>query len=242
MIFYHKGKVIPISVVSKSIMNAPLLPRIDQSKLRESVYNSLHKAFTRGDFAPGDVVNLRSLASQLGTSMTPVREAVRRLVAEGALIDTPSRTLEVPAFDPLRMQDLMRARIALETLVTELAITKMDATALAELEAVLARPSTVTPDEPLPDLVQNYDFHFTLYRRSESPVLLPLIEGLWLQYGPYLHLITRRAGAEIGAGNDIHRELLDAVQKADAAAAKTALIRDIERSFALLVPARAGDP
>jgi len=219
-------------------MNAPLLPRIDQSKLRESVYTSLHKAFTRGDFAPGDVVNLRSLASQLGTSMTPVREAVRRLVAEGALIDTPSRTLEVPAFDPLRMQDLMRARIALETLVTELAIAKMDAQTMCELEAILARPSTITPDEPLPDLVQNYDFHFALYRRSESPVLLPLIEGLWLQYGPYLHLIIRRADAEIGTGNDIHRDLLEAVRNGDAAAAKAALVRDIERSFALLAPER----
>ena len=72
------------------------IEKIDQSKLRESAYSSLRDAFLRGEFAPGDVVSLRNLADMLGTSMTPVREAVRRLVAEGALMDTPSRTLVVP--------------------------------------------------------------------------------------------------------------------------------------------------
>jgi acetoin utilization deacetylase AcuC-like enzyme len=82
--------------------------------LREGAYRALHDAFTRGAFAPGDVVSLRGLADQLGISMTPVREAVRRLVAEGALIDTPSRTLIVPPFAARRMKDLKAARLALE--------------------------------------------------------------------------------------------------------------------------------
>src|SRR6056297_1231234 len=96
-------------------VNQPKLARIDQSKLRETVYDALKGAFTRGEFAPGDVVSLRDLAGQLGCSMTPVREAVRRLVAEGALIDTPSRTLMVPPFDARRIHDLKAARLALET-------------------------------------------------------------------------------------------------------------------------------
>ncbi len=95
-------------------MTAPRIAKIDQSKLRENVYYALRDAFTRGEFAPGDIVSLRALADQLGTSMTPVREAVRRLVAEGALIDTPSRTLMVPPFDSARMEDLKKARLALE--------------------------------------------------------------------------------------------------------------------------------
>ena len=89
---------------------------IDPTNLRDSAYRSLHDAFTRGAFAPGDMLSLRSLAEQLGISMTPVREAVRRLVAEGALIDTRSRKLLVPAFDVRRMKDLKSARLALESL------------------------------------------------------------------------------------------------------------------------------
>ena len=94
-------------------MIAPVIARIDPVKLRENAYFALRDAFTRGAFAPGDVVSLRVLAEQLGVSMTPVREAVRRLVAEGALVDTPSRTLMVPAFDARRAADLMAARLAL---------------------------------------------------------------------------------------------------------------------------------
>lgn len=52
-------------------MGEIVLDRIDQSKLRESVYAALHAAFTRGAYAPADVLSLRSLAEQLGTSMTP---------------------------------------------------------------------------------------------------------------------------------------------------------------------------
>ena len=118
-------------------MAEPAFAFVEQQSMRESVYIQLHDAFTRGDFAPGDVLSLRNLASQLGTSLTPVREAVRRLVAEGALIDTPSRTLMVPKFDRTRMTDLKRARLALEPLVLELALQKNATNLVDELESVL---------------------------------------------------------------------------------------------------------
>lgn len=213
-----------------------MLGRIDQSKLRESVYAALHKAFTRGAYAPADVLSLRSLAEQLGTSITPVREAVRRLVAEGALIDTPSRTLQVPAFDTERLTDLMRARIALEPMLTELAVERMTR-GTEEALATILEEAPALDDQP--DLEQNYRFHFTLYKESRSPVILPVVEGLWLQYGPYLKLMIANAGPAIGRGNDIHAEILDAVRRRDAGAAAAAVTRDIQRSFALVERGRA---
>ena len=122
-------------------------------------------AFTRGAFAPGEIVSLRSLAAQLGTSMTPVREAVRRLVAEGALIDTPSRTLEVPPFDAARLLELKAARLALETILLDRAIDRIDPATLAVLDEMIATPGHV---DGRPDLKLNYDFHFALYERAES--------------------------------------------------------------------------
>ena len=110
---------------------------IDPTNLRDSAYRSLHDAFTRGAFAPGDILSLRSLAEQLGTSMTPVREAVRRLVAEGALIDTRSRKLLVPAFDARRMKDLKSARLALESLILDQAMANIDAAGIDTLKAIL---------------------------------------------------------------------------------------------------------
>lgn len=218
-------------------MSGPVFGRIDQTTMRESVYAQLHDAFTRGQFAPGDSLNLRGLAERLGTSMTPVREAVRRLVAEGALIDAPSRALRVPDFDLRQMQDLKLARIALEPLVTGRAVERMDAATLETLAAILAEENTDKAGRDTPDLAQNYRFHFTLYQRADSPVLLPLIAGLWLRYGPYLNLIMRRAGPEIGKGNDIHQTILDAARRGDVEAAQAGIVADIERSFSLVAEA-----
>lgn len=215
-------------------MNGPQIARLDATKLRENAYFALRDAFTRGEFAPGDTVSLRNLAVQLGISMTPVREAVRRLVAEGALVDTPSRTLAVPAFDPRRMQDLKAARLALEGLVLDQAMARIDEAGIAALEAVLARPRSGAPG--LPDLAANYDFHFTLYRFSESAVLLPLVEALWLQYGAYLNRIINHPEAGRIAEHRHHYEIIDALRGGDGAAARAALTADIERSFHVLLP------
>lgn len=216
----------------KAVMTAVKIAPIDQSSLRQSAYQALHDAFTRGEFAPGDVVSLRSLAEQLGTSMTPVREAVRRLVAEGALIDTRSRTLLVPPFDARRMKDLKSARLALERLVLEQAMAHVTASVIDDLRAVLDTPTTMGQQGP--DLVQNYNFHFTIYRLSGSDVLLPLIEALWLQYGAYLNLIIRHEGAQALPEHKHHFEIIAALDRRDLKAARQALTADIERSFAVL--------
>lgn len=221
-------------------MTGPQIEPIDQNKLREHVYFALRDAFTRGEFAPGDVVNLRGLADQLGTSLTPVREAVRRLVAEGALVDTPSRTLMVPPFDLQRLEDLRSARIALEGLVLEKAIARADDTWLDRLDAIIAEPLNANPSGQ--DLRINYDFHFTLYRQSGSAVLLPVIEALWLQYGAYLNMVIREdtiIGMDLHAD---HRSIVEALRSGDSARAAAALQRDIQRSFEVLWPDDAPMP
>ncbi|WP_323039297.1 GntR family transcriptional regulator [Gemmobacter sp.] len=215
-------------------MSAPVIARLDPVKLRENAYFALRDAFTRGAFAPGDTLSLRVLADQLGVSMTPVREAVRRLVAEGALVDTPSRTLMVPAFDETRARDLKAARLSLEHLVLDRAMDRIDAEGVARLEDLLRRAD----DGPhaLPDLVANYDFHFTLYRHAGSEVLLPLVEALWLQYGAYLNLIINRPQAGMIAEHAHHYEIIDALKSGDRAAAHQALEADVSRSFKFLIP------
>lgn len=215
-------------------MNRPVIARLDPVKLRENAYFALRDAFTRGAFAPGDTLSLRGLAGQLGVSMTPVREAVRRLVAEGALVDTPSRTLMVPAFDARRAADLMAARLALEHLVLDQAMDRIDAAGIDALAAILSRAR----DGPanLPDLIANHDFHFTLYRHSGSEVLVPVIEALWLQYGAYLNLIINRPSAGLIEEHSHHHEIVAALRRGDRAAAHAALHADITRSFGFLIP------
>jgi DNA-binding GntR family transcriptional regulator len=214
-------------------MSTPFMARLDRLKLRENVYFSLRDAFTRGAFAPGDVLSLRTLADQLGVSMTPVREAVRRLVAEGALVDTPSRTLIVPAFDSRRAADLKAARLALEHLVLDQAMDRTDGEGIAALKAILSRPKEGSDAHP--DLITNHDFHFALYRFSGSDILLPMVEALWLQYGAYLNLIINRPAATLIDEHVHHHEIIAAMQTGNRSAAHAALEADITRSFGLLV-------
>ncbi|MBL4767541.1 MAG: GntR family transcriptional regulator [Rhodobacteraceae bacterium] len=204
--------------------------KIDQSKLREEVYTLLCRAFMRGEFPPGAILNLRSLAQELGTSMTPVREAIRRLVAEGALVDTPSRTLQVPTFSQERMLDLKRARIGIEIMVLDIALENIDTALIDRLEQIIDN----CRDSSGPDLQTNYDFHFALYRQSGSKVMLPLIEALWLQYGPYLNLIIRHKEAQDSEEHKYHKQIVSALRSGDKTAARDALRADLERSFQFL--------
>jgi len=205
-----------------------------QVNLREIVYVQLKEAFMIGAFAPGDTLNLRDLADRFETSMTPVREAVRRLVAEGALVDAPGRTLRVPGLDRSRLTDLKRARIALETMVTELAVQQIEPGEIEALEAILREAESADTKSPNDELKCNRVFHFTLYRISRSPTLLTFIESLWLQYGPFLNFLHTTIDRNIDGSHRDHHRIVQAARRGDTETAKEALTTDISRSFEIL--------
>ena len=187
-----------------------------------------------GYFAPGDYLNLRDLAQRFQTSITPVREAVRRLVAEGALIDAPARALRVPPLRRSRLIDLKRARLGIESMVTELAVAAASARDLDALEAILDAAAARRPKAPIDELHANRQFHFSLYRLGNSPTLLRFIESLWLQYGPFLNLIHYTIDPDIRGSHTDHHRIVAAARDRDADTAKRALVADISRSFDIL--------
>ena len=205
-----------------------------QANLREVIYDQLKDAFMAGYFAPGDNLNLRELAHRFETSITPVREAVRRLVAEGALVDAPARALRVPSLRRSRLIDLKHARIGIESMVTELAVERAAKEDFDRLEAILDAAAPRVPNSPIDELRSNRLFHFSLYQLSDSPTLLRVVESLWLQYGPFLNLIHYTIDTDIRGTDKDHRRILAAAREGDAAAAKAALVKDISRSFDIL--------
>lgn len=202
--------------------------------LRELVYDQLRDAFMSGYFAPGDYLNLRDLAQRFQTSITPVREAVRRLVAEGALVDAPARALRVPPLRRSRLVDLKRARLGVESMVTELAVTNATEQDLDVLEAILDSAAAKRPKRPIDELNANRQFHFTLYRLGNSPTLLRFVESLWLQYGPFLNLIHYTIDTDIRGSHTDHRRIVAAARTRDVEATRRALVADISRSFDIL--------
>src|SRR5687768_10906333 len=99
--------------VIKKIGGLAQLAPVENSNLHQKVYIQLREAIMSGKFRPGESVTLRGLASALGTSVMPARDAVLRLVTERALHST-GRSVKVPSLTFEQLQDIERFRILLE--------------------------------------------------------------------------------------------------------------------------------
>jgi DNA-binding GntR family transcriptional regulator len=187
-----------------------------------------------GMFQPGEAVTLRTLAHRLGTSAMPVREAVSRLIAERALILLPNRSVIVPRMSRVRFVELTQTRQALEGTVAEAACARATPALLRELSDINdAMKRCVADDDFRGALTHNMAFHFTLYRAAGKHVILPLIEMLWLQAGPFLALSLTMPGVRWTARH--HQAVLSALRASLGASARRAIEADIEDTSAQLL-------
>ena len=159
----------------------------------QRVYQILRGQLTTGGFQPGESVSLRNLAKRLGTSAMPVREAVNRLIAEQALQMMPNRQVIVPRMTRRKYFELVSVRQFLEGMVAGNACDNMTDALLSKLEAENKKIFGAFAGGSMAEiLTHNKEFHFTLYRAAQSEVLLPIIEGLWMQTGPFQALSLMR--------------------------------------------------
>jgi DNA-binding GntR family transcriptional regulator len=158
------------------------------------------------------------------------------LAAERAIESMPNRSVRVPSLSKESLRDLMEARCANEGLAVERAAANMDPDTLASLrDFIIAQSATDAEHVSEASAEQNRAFHFAIYRRSGSAVLLPIIESLWLQFGPYLRVASDRFDGREGRGTNFHVEIVDALARGDGKAARAALESDIGRSFDLVM-------
>jgi DNA-binding GntR family transcriptional regulator len=210
--------------------------RVQRETVQEQVYQALRDKLMRGGFQPGQKLKLNDLAEAFGVSAMPVREALSRLTAERGLESLPNKTIRVPALHNDRLEDLMQARFAVEGLAVARAAETMTPETISTLKTLVA--AQIETDEhhfSEASAEQNRAFHFTIYRQSGSTVLLPIIESLWLQFGPYLRDACDRFDGRDGRGANFHTELVEALTRRDAAAARAALEADIGRAFELVM-------
>ena len=201
-------------------MNLPaalhLVEPLDRQTLGERAYARLADLLMSGRLAPGEKLSLRAAADVLGVSIMPVREAVSRLVADGALEVAPNRAVRVPLMTAEQFRDLTKVRIAIEGhAAAEAALHRSDAdlAAIARAEeAMRAESRKSKPD--LPRAVElNKTFHFAVYEASQSPVLVEIIRALWLKAGPVINLDLRANPERLANGDAIrfHAEVRRAI-------------------------------
>ena len=204
------------------------MPKLQRSTLNEEVYQQLKQALMTGRIAPGSTMTIRSLAASFGISVMPVREALRRLVAEHVLVLLPNRSVSLPIITRERFHEITRIRTSLEGLAAEEATPLVNAEDIRQMAAIndeMEQPNTTKHPEYL---VMNREFHFRLYQSARLPTLVKIIESLWLQIGP---LLTIQQGVYESEGKLVqthHRRLLKALKKRDAVEARAAIVSDIE--------------
>lgn len=201
--------------------------------MQERVYRALRQAILSGRFVPGRSVTLRGLAGMLGVSLTPVREALRQLVAEKALEALDNRRVRVPHMDQARLEEVCTARIALETQAALRALPHMDTARIEQLwQLNEAIDEAIARSDMVGYLQRHYDFHFTLYATGPSRVLIPLIESVWLQFSPFLsHAVNH---VETDYLKDRHAQALNALQTGDADLLRFAIEADIREGLGAL--------
>ena len=202
----------------------------------------------KGHFGPGDPVTLRTLAKAFGTSAMPVREALRQLVAEQALVVKPNRTIIVPLLTAERLDEVREIRVALEGMLAERAagrISKSDTVKLQALHEDMC--GVIAAGEVKRYLALNQEFHFLIYAAAGLPAALRLVENLWLQIGPVMNfLLTKEAAAKSAAptkdmapifeGN--HLGAVKALKRKDGKAARRAISNDINGAADYLLSLR----
>lgn len=208
---------------------------IERATVHDRVYAQLRDLLMRGRFQPGQPLTIIELAEAFGTSAQPVRDAIRQLVAEKALEALPNRSARVPVLDADRLEDMRRVRRTVEGLAAELGAARATANDIQRLTEIVER-ETRADDENRTEtsVLQNRDFHFTLYRLSGSTALPPIIESLWLQIGPYIRQSAEFFDARQGRGAEYHFRALDSLHQRDPAGVRRAIEDDIDRFFALL--------
>lgn len=213
-----------------------------QQTLRADVYEQLKELVMTGQMMPGEQISLRNTAAALGVSVMPVREAMQRLVAEQALEVTPNRALRVPRMSASQFREITTIRINLEGLATEVATTSLSPTALQEVarwhDSFAAEMSAPNPDGSRL-IAANKGLHFAVYDGANMPMLLQMIEALWLRIGPILNYDLRSGSRRVGDRVAVkhHSAWLDALRRRDSAAARLALQGDIESAAEFIVSA-----
>lgn len=209
-----------------------------QKRERRHVYGTVMSRMRRGlmigAFLPGEVMSLRKLAAEFGTSAMPVREVLSRLVAANALEEMPSGSARVPRLRPARLRDLFAVREVVEGTAGEWAAKHGGLTLADDLLRINNElHAAIDKRDILGCLSLNQQFHFMLYEASGSDVLVPLIESLWLQFGPTMYMSLLIPSMPWDASH--HEHVVDALRAGDGAGVRQAIVGDIRSTCAALL-------
>lgn len=215
-------------------VDAAALSRIEREPMGDRAYAQLRAALLAGKFESGASLPLRSLAESFGTSITPVRDAVSRLIAQSVLEQGPRNAALVPEISVEALRHLTLVRCELEGLAARQAALRAEPEDLAELRDTLERMRALIAEREMSTYLDIHRaFHFRVYGMAGVPILAEMIENLWLRCGPVLSFVVPDYVLSL-KGSDHHNALLQAIESRDPESAEAEVQADIREASAYL--------
>jgi DNA-binding GntR family transcriptional regulator len=196
------------------------------------VYLLLRRAIMSGVFIPGSSLTGRSIAESLGVSPTPVRDALKRLEADGVLRVKSKSAYYLIRLSRAEYLEVVALRLQVEGYAAECAARVATAADIVRIQNINDRYAST---KDLKNSIRlNFQFHFEIYKLVKSKVLLDLVENLWMRIGPSMHLHVR--GYDIQHVTETHRKIITALKRRDPAAARSALSDDLQEAVRAIAP------
>jgi len=199
----------------------------------EAVYRALRVMIMHGELEPGQSVTIRGLASKFGVSMTPARDAVRRLSTEGALSISSTGRVGTPELSNERIEELASIRALLEPELASRALPRAHLNLLERLSNINSSiDQAIVKDDAVDYIRRNLEFHRTLYLRAQAPAMLALVETVWLQLGPTMRSLYSQLQRREASHN--HRLAIAALKVGDEPSLKLAIRADVTQGLRML--------
>jgi DNA-binding GntR family transcriptional regulator len=212
----------------------PLPQPAPRPAAHDRVYRALRSRIMHGELLPGTALTLRGIGRDFDVSMTPAREAVRRLAAEGALTLSASGRVATPDLTAERIEELAALRALLEPELAVRALPRAHMALIDRLQAINHAIAEAIARQDAPGYIRsNLEFHRTLYLRAQAPAMLAMAETVWLQLGPTMcALYGRLRRTEVPPH---HRMIVAALKAGDEPSLKLAVRSDVTQGLRLLV-------
>lgn len=199
----------------------------------DRVYRTLRTRIMHGEIAPGAALTLRGIGREFDVSMTPAREAVRRLVAEGALFLSSSGRVSTPELSHDRIEELAALRALLEVELASRALPRAHMALIDRLQAInMTIAERVQKRDAVGYIRSNLEFHRTLYLRAQAPAMLAMAETVWLQLGPTMRALYGRLRRT--EPPHFHKLIVAALKAGDEPGLRLAVRSDVTQGLRLL--------
>ncbi|MFW2545100.1 GntR family transcriptional regulator [Primorskyibacter sp. 2E107] len=215
-------------------MQTPVPRSVDPStSAHDRVYRGLRTRIMHGQIAPGQALTLRGLGKEFNVSMTPAREAINRLVAEGALSMSSSGRVATPELSNERIEELAALRSLIEVELASRALPRAHMALIERLQTINGTIGDVVSNRDAVGYIRtNLEFHRTLYLRAQAPAMLAMCETVWLQLGPTMRALYSRLRRS--EPPQYHRLIIAALKAGDEPGLRLAVRSDVTQGLRML--------